>query len=117
MTDYIWLVLGVVAGFVAIAVGGRSLAGQSGKSVKPTPLGWCVLVFGLVSLGLALIVTSGVGALAWALAAGTATLIAGVGALVKGDRHWPTWTGLAIGVIPALLWALFALGYLLDPNL
>ena len=48
------------------------------------------------------------------MAAGVATLIAGIGAVVKRDRHWPTWTGLAIGGIPTLFWALFALGHLLD---
>jgi hypothetical protein len=116
MTDYlgpVWLGLGVVAGFLAIFYGGRGLSGESGKPAKPTALGWCVLAFGLASLVLALMVTGGGSdRVTWTFAAGIATLIAGIGALVKRDRHWPTWTGLAIGGIPALFWALFALGHL-----
>jgi hypothetical protein len=118
MSDYVglvWLGLGVVAGYVAIVYGGRDFARESGKPAKPTPLGWCVLAFGLVSLVLALMVTGGGSdRVTWTFAAGIATLIAGIGAVVKRDRHWPTWTGLAVGGIPALFWALFALGYLLD---
>jgi hypothetical protein len=118
VTDYlglVWLGLGVGAGLLAIVFGGRGAPGESERPPKPTALGWCVLVFGLVSLVLALMVTGGgSGRVAWTLAAGVATLIAGIGALVKRDRHWPTVTGLAIGGIPALFWALFALGYLLD---
>jgi hypothetical protein len=117
MADYlglVWLGLGFMAGLLAIVYGGRGLSREPGKPAKPTALGWCVLAFGLVSLVLALMVTGGGSdRVTWTLAAGIATLIAGIGAVVRRDRHWPTWAGLVIGGIPALFWALFALGYLL----
>jgi hypothetical protein len=111
--DFVWLGLGIVAGVLAIVFGGRGISRGSDRPAKPTAVGWCVLAFGLISLALALMVTSG-GSWTWVSGAGLATLIAGIGALVKRDRHWATWTGLVIGVVPALFWALFALGYLLE---
>ena len=110
--DFVWLGLGIAAGALAIVFGGRSSSRGSGKR-KPTALGWCVLAFGVISLALALMVTSG-GSWTWVSGAGMATLVAGIGALVKKDRQWPTWVGLVIGIVPALFWALFALGYLLE---
>lgn len=111
--DFLWIGLGAAAGVLAVVIGGRDLSRGAGKAAKISALGWCVLIFGAVSLMLALLVTSGA-SWTWVMGAGIAVLIAGIGALVKGDRHWPTWTGLAIGVVPALFWALFALGSLLE---
>lgn len=113
--EFIWSGLGLVAGVLAIVIGGRGLSREPEKPRKPTVLGWIVLEFGVISLVLALLVTGGGSErVAWTFGAGIATLVAGIGALIKKDRHWPTWAGLVIGVIPALFWALFALGYLLE---
>lgn len=106
------LALGVAAGVLAVVFGGRRFATGSGKPARPTALGWCVLAFGLVPPLLMLLVgREGSDLLAWIWAAGLAALIAGAGALVKRDRHWPTWAGLALGVPVSLFWALFALSY------
>lgn len=37
----------------------------------------------------------------------TAAVPVALGALVRGDRTWPAWTGLALGAAPALLWLAF----------
>jgi hypothetical protein len=116
---YLWtaliLALGVAAGVLAVALGGRRLVTGSGKPARPTVLGWCVLAFGLVPPLLMLLVgRQGSDLLPWIWAAGLAALIAGVGAVVKRDRHWPTWAGLVLGVPVSLFWALFALGHLFD---
>ena len=107
--------LGVAAGVLAVRFAGRGLpAGVgAGTSTKPSALGWCVLAFGLVPPLLMFFVgRAGSDVLPWIWAAGLAVLIAGVGAVVKRDRHWPTWAGLVLGVPVALFWALFALSYL-----
>ena len=123
MGDNLWLGifigLGVVAGVLAIVYGGRGLSRASGEPAKPTALGWCVFAFGLVSLGITawglLVFDSGpettVEPFPLLCGAGVAILIAGIAALVKRDRHWPTWTGLAIGLPAPLAVGVFALGY------
>jgi hypothetical protein len=39
-----------------------------------------------------------------------------IGALVKRDRHWPTWVGLCVGALPALFWVAFMLGEVFGPR-
>lgn len=107
--------LGVAAGVLAIRFAGRGLpsGAGAGTSAKPSALGWCVLAFGLVPPLLMFFVgREGSDVLPWIWAAGLAVVIAGVGAVVKRDRRWPTWAGLVLGVPVALFWALFALGHL-----
>jgi hypothetical protein len=107
--------LGVATGVLAIRFAGRGLpvGADAGTSAKPSALGWCVLAFGLVPPLLMFFVgKAGADLLPWIWAAGLAVLIAGVGAVMKKDRRWPTWAGLVLGVPVALFWALFALGHL-----
>lgn len=107
--------LGVAAGILAVVLGGRRLVTASDKPRRPTALGWCVLAFGLVAAVLMpLVGRAGSDLLPWIWAAGLAAVIAGVGAVVKRDRHWPTWAGLVLGIPVSLFWALFALGHLFE---
>jgi len=117
--DWAWIGFGVVAGVLAIVVGGRQVAKGSEKPEKPTSLGWSVLGLGLITVVLAALAMWGEGGseqLPRIFAGGVATLIAGLGAIVKRDRHWPTWTGLVIGVLPAGFWGLFLAAFLLRPQ-
>ena len=47
------------------------------------------------------------------IACAAAAVIIGVGAVLRRDRRWPTWVGLAAGVIPAVFWIAFVVGNLL----
>jgi len=114
--DWVWIGLGVVVGVLAVVPGGRQPAQGS---AKPTALGWSVLGFGLITALLSALATWGQGGseqLPRIFAGGVATLIAGIGAIVKRERHWPTWAGLAIGVCSAAFWGLFLVAFILKPQ-
>lgn len=110
---FLWIGLGVLVGVVALVVGRRPASGEAGGRGGPTVLGWTVLGLGALTLVLSFLVTGGgSGRLVWPIAAGVATLVAGIGAIVRRDRRWPTWVGLVVGVVPLLFWATFGLGHL-----
>jgi hypothetical protein len=114
--DALSIGLGIAAGILAIVVGGRNPTKVSEKPSKPTLLGWSVLAFGLTTVILAALAMWGAGGseqVPRIFGGGAATLIAGIGAIVKHDRHWPTWAGLGIGVLSAGIWVLFVAVFLL----
>lgn len=119
MADWLPFLLGVgagvIAGLVMVFLAGRGLVQQGEKPSKTTALGWLTLGLGVVTLALSVLVTSKPGSalIPWVLAFGAAALTVAVGAIVKKDRRWATWVGLVLGVVPALFWALFVLGYAL----
>jgi hypothetical protein len=106
---------GVVAGIVLVVLPGRVKGLEGDNPGRPAMLGWMSLGLGATTVVLSLLVTSKFGSalIPWVLAFGAAALTVAVGAIVKRERKWATWVGLVLGVVPALFWALFVLGFAL----
>jgi hypothetical protein len=106
-------VLGVVVGIVLLATVGRA------PGTAPELGGWALALgvlaaVGFVATGLvqgASFIAPLAGLASIALAA--ATVLVGIGGLLRGARGWPTWVGLVLGGAPALLWIAFLFGNLL----
>lgn len=107
----VFLVTLVVGVLVVIAVRRRS--GSASETSHPTLLGWSTLALGLIAVAMFVLAATGPrGAAVYltSIASATAAVVMGIGALSSRDRHWPTWVGLAIAVVPALGWVAFAVG-------
>lgn len=117
-SSYTWIAIGVAVGVVVILAGSRSRRGGT-KAAKrgPTGLGWSVLALGIAASVLAFKAADAFQApdgrawLRFAIVTGVATVVAGVGALIKWDRRWPVWTGMALAIVPSLPLPMFGLGY------
>lgn len=110
-------IVGIVSGIAVWALASRDLPAVIDPLGPPTVVGWWTLGLGAASV-MAVIIGSGwlLGTppsdLSWLLASivlAVATLVVGAATLMRGDRHWPTWAGLVLGGVPALLW----LGFLI----
>ena len=105
--------LGVAVGLVVLATVGRA------PGTAPELGGWALALgvlaaVGFVATGLvqgASVIAPLAGLASIALAA--ATILVGIGGLLRGARGWPTWVGLVLGGAPALLWIAFLFGNLL----
>jgi hypothetical protein len=121
MLAAISFVFGIGLGMVVLAFARRRELGVGGPSPKPTTLGWYTLALGLIAFTAFAIP-------AWLVSAGNlpdlvlwnvsiafafAAVVVGVGTLMRRDIHWPTWAGLIAGLVPAVLWIVFAAGYIL----
>jgi len=118
MLATIAFVVGILAGTIVLIAVGRGITTQAGPPPKPTALGWCAFAFGIVALvagGLMLtrLIRFSIAPLSIALA--VASMVVVIGALVKRDRHWPTWVGLGLGAIPFLFWVAFLVAELVGP--
>jgi hypothetical protein len=108
--DLVWIVAGVVLGVVVVILGRRARPAGASRSASPGPLGWATLALGVLTLVLSFLVSRGLSI--WVvLGLGLGTLVVAIAALRDRDRRWPSWTGLVAGVVPAVFWGLFALGY------
>ena len=115
MQATIALVLGILVGTIVVAAVGRGITTQAGPPPKPTALGWCASTFGIVALVAAGLMMTRLAALHIApisIALAVASMVVAIGALVKRDRHWPTWVGLGLGAIPFLFWVAFVVAEL-----
>ncbi|MBN1452078.1 MAG: hypothetical protein JW963_13765 [Anaerolineales bacterium] len=112
-------VFGILLAIIVLALARRQEAQVSGLASKPTGLGWWTFAFGLVAV-------TAFALAAWLTPAGNilglnlisiafafAAVLVGVGALMRRDRHWPTWVGLGAGLVPAVFWVAFAVGNIL----
>ncbi|HEY5903844.1 MAG TPA: hypothetical protein VIU39_14930 [Anaerolineales bacterium] len=108
------LVAGIVIGVVIL-----NLARSRGAAADANPglPAWLTLGLGLVALGSFALATwlsgtSGEPAVLWWLSmlCALAAVVAGVGLVIRRDRRWPVWLGLAAGLIPAVLWLAFTVG-------
>ncbi len=106
--------IGVALGLTVLFVGGLGVTAAMARE-RPTMLGWWSLVLGAAA-ALNFVVGSGVFAvlviepLGWLLGSivfASAAVVVAIGTLRRGDRHWPSWTGLVLGGIPALMWVVF----------
>jgi len=109
---------GVALALIILAATRPKAAPAEEPSSRPKALGWSVLVLGLIGLATfafgALRSTGGPVYLT-SIMCGYAALIAGIGALLRGERHWPTWVGLVASVVPALFWIVFLIGNIVSP--
>jgi hypothetical protein len=113
------VVFGIMIGAVVLATVGRGITARAAPRPGPTALGWCALAFGLLALaaiGLAMARVPVVGNARVSIELAAAAMVISIGAVVKRDRHWPTWVGFAVGAIPALFWVAFALGEVFGPR-
>jgi hypothetical protein len=118
MLASIAFVLGILIGTIVLTAVGRGITTQEGAPHQPTALGWCAFAFGIVALAagglmMSRLIRFNIALLSIALA--VASMVIAVGALVKRDRHWPTWVGLGLGAIPFLFWVAFVVGELVGP--
>lgn len=121
------LVLAAVIGWGIISAD-RKRPAPTGPAPHPTMPGWAALVFGLIGLAALAIplVTSwvapyaGVGT-AWnlpllplaSIAFGLTGSIVGIYALLRHDRNYPTWVGLAASGLVVGFWMYFLVASLL----
>lgn len=120
------LVVGLLLGWVAYLWLGPKIDPEN-PSGRPSALAWAGFGFGLIAF---LIVASGLifsrmgldlgrgVAISPAVSIGLAFagVVDGVGAWMKGDRHWPTWAAFGVAGLPALFWVVFAVGELVVPH-
>ena len=113
------LATGIVVGvFVLAVVIVVSRFGSAAGKPGPTPLGWLALAAGslaLAGLGLVFVKAVEIGPLI-SIGLAVAAAIVCVGAIVKGDRHWPTWVGVGLAVVPVGFWIVFVVGEFLYPH-
>jgi hypothetical protein len=99
-------IVGIVLAFI------RAREWDSANSLaEPTALGWATLAFGVTAaaaLAVGMFTDSGIGCNLGSIACASAAAIIGLGAVRRQDRCWPTWVGLAAGVIPGTFRAAFA---------
>jgi hypothetical protein len=118
MLATIAFVSGILLAIFILAISRRKEVEGVGSAGKPTRLGWCTLVFGLLAvtaLGVATQLSpqpnnSGLPFFLTSITFAFAAVVAGAGSLVRRDRAWPTWVGFVAGLIPAIFWIVFALG-------
>lgn len=111
-----------IAFLVGVAVAGAVLAvfrtrepRPAGASARPAALGWLTLASGIAAaaaFAVGVFTDAEMGGYLASIACATAAVIIGIGAVLRHDRGWPTWAGLATGAIPAVFWIAFALGNL-----
>lgn len=114
-------IVGIVSGIAVWALASRDLPAVIDPWGPPTVAAWWTLSLGVASV-VAVIIGSGwvlgtpPSELSWLLASialAVAALVVGAATLMRGDRHWPTWAGLVLGGLPALLWVGFLIANLL----
>jgi hypothetical protein len=116
------VILGVAIGLLL----GRRIDSIN-RPPKPSVLAWTAFAFGVAAvimlasalfLPLALPGPAGsvMNSAQISIVLSMAAVTDAVWAIVRRDRRWVSWTALVVGALPTLFWALFALGYLLDPN-
>lgn len=92
-----------------------------GATSKPSAPGWFALAFGILAaaalfIGLSQRPESGNSQLLpnlVSIALAAAAVVTSIATLLKLDRSWQVWAGLATGLVPAVFWIVFALGYIL----
>jgi len=79
-------------------------------------LGWLTLAFGVIAamtFAVGMFTDAGMGGNLASIACATAAVMIGIRAVLSHDRFWPTWVGLAAGVLPGVFWIAFAVGNIL----
>jgi hypothetical protein len=113
------VVLGILLGVLLLSLM-RPRATPDGGSVSQT--GWPVwLPLGMgaaaaLALAATLLNTFNSNLLTMAsIALPVAAVVVSAVSLRRGNRRWMIWAGLALGLLPALFWAAFAIGELVGP--
>jgi hypothetical protein len=113
------ILVGIVLGVLVLVFASRRGLFRADAPPKPTPFDWLVLAVGACTF--LILVTGMLFNTRWfplpSIILASASVVMGVGALIKKHRRWQVWVGLVLGGLPMLFWLLFALGYLLDPNM
>jgi hypothetical protein len=126
MSIAIGALLGILVG-TAVALPMSLHMNRSAPPARPTALAWTAFVVGILAvlvLGSALFapfalsgpIASAVNSAQISMVLAMAGVTMALWASIMRDRHWVTWTALAVAAVPALFWLLFALGHLFDPN-
>jgi peptidoglycan/LPS O-acetylase OafA/YrhL len=114
------LVSGILLGSILLIVTRRNKLSENTSSARPTWSAWLTLALGITAaavFAVAMIDARKIGTLMWAaITLPVATMMLGMGGLARGDRRWPTWLGLAFGLLPALFWVVFVVGEVLGPT-
>jgi hypothetical protein len=118
MLASISLVLGILTAVIVLNVTRRREPEETQSAPQPSTLGWVTLAFGLIAVtALAMGAwlspqanNSGLVPFNLSIILAFAAVIIGIGTLKRHERHWITWVGLAVGLIPAIFWIIFALG-------
>jgi hypothetical protein len=126
MSIAIGALLGILVG-TAIALPLSLRIDRSTRPPKPTALAWAAFVLGMaavVALASALFapfalsgpVGSAINSAHISIVLSMAGITIALWASIMRDRHWVTWTGLAVAAVPTVFWLLFALAHLFAPN-
>ena len=108
--------VGVAGAGVVLAVFRTREPRPAGASARPSALGWLTLASGIAAaaaFAVGVFTDAGMGGYLASIACAAAAIMIGSGAILRHDRLWPTWVGLAAGVIPGVFWIAFAVGNML----
>ncbi len=103
------------AGIVLVVCRARE-PGPVDPAARSALLGWLTLAFGvmaIIAFVSGILREAGGGGYLASIACASAAVIIGVGGVLRRDRRWPTWVGLAAGMVPAVFWIVFAVGNIL----
>jgi len=113
------LVTGLLVGAIVLVVLGRGLSARGAPPAGPTALGWTAYGVGILAVAALVLMMAG-SSIRFSVQASiglmAAAMVLSVGALVKRDRHWPTWVGFGVAAVPAFFWILFAAGEFINPH-
>ncbi len=120
MQATIALVLGIVLGSFLLLVTRRRKSAEGEPASRSAALAWVVLALGaaavaVFALGFTPLGTRGI-LLSVSIALAFAAVASGLGGVIRGDRRWPIWLGLAIALVPAVFWVVFAVGEVVTPH-
>lgn len=128
MQGFLGLVVGIGLGFALLKLL-PVRPDPASPTARSSTLAWTALGLGsaallMVAAGLLAPLLAETGGLQFAVALpavlsivlAVAALTAALGALMKGDRHWPTWVALGIAVLPTLFWLAFLVGEIVFPH-
>ncbi len=111
------VLFGILLAMLILLIDRRRGTGAQATEPKPLPLAWWTFGFGLgafSALFAAMQLSRLRTGLIWqvSIVFSCAALVLGVQTLRRQERRWPVWVGFFAGLIPALFWVAFALGYL-----
>ena len=114
------VVLGLILGFILLSVTQRAKSTGDTPSAKPAWPVWLILALGAISAvifgaGFARMVDLPGIFIIFVITLPVATVVLGVGSLIRGERRWPVWIGLILALLPVLFWIYFVIGEITGP--